>query len=208
MKLVHSLFAAFIATLAITAAGLADEVVEHKAIVEIAVTGDDASEAIAQDVSELAVGESRQIFTESGKEVVITRTDEGYDLEVDGKEIDVSDGSDFTTVTGDHETKVLVKHIECEGEAEDCNKSYHFIQGDGYEVEFDDDVDWEDADDHIAFLALGDDDSAAERLEASGVLDDLSDAKRQEILDALRSNDHKVEKRFMVIPKHDGEDED
>ena len=54
---------------------------------KIVIAGDGDTEIFEVD-GELEVGESRQFFTESGKEIVITRTDEGFDMTIDGESLD------------------------------------------------------------------------------------------------------------------------
>jgi hypothetical protein len=78
-------------------AAAADEVeVEKKMEIKVMVSGDgegDATEMhwISNDMDfemeDLAVGESRALETESGKSVTITRAEEGFSFDVDGKTI-------------------------------------------------------------------------------------------------------------------------
>ena len=53
---------------------------------KIVIASDGETEVFEVD-DELEVGESRQFFTESGKEIVITRTDEGFDVTIDGESV-------------------------------------------------------------------------------------------------------------------------
>ena len=77
-------FAALVTVLlAITGLAVAHEGDGHKMKV---VLGGDAD---TFELGELEVGETRQFFTESGKEVVITRSEDGYEVNVDGKEINI-----------------------------------------------------------------------------------------------------------------------
>lgn len=46
---------------------------------------------VVEDLGELEVGESRSFTTEAGKPVTVTRDEEGWDLDVDGKKVRVGD---------------------------------------------------------------------------------------------------------------------
>lgn len=89
-----SRFFGLIAALAlVTTATVADdvEIIEkHKA--KIVIAGD--AEAEVFEVEDLEVGESRQFFTDDGREVVILRSEDGFDITIDGESI----GGDATQV--------------------------------------------------------------------------------------------------------------
>lgn len=165
---------------------------------EIKIAADD--EPITIEASDMEVGETRQSFTESGKEVLVTRTEEGFQLEVDGKEIDVDlphagdhgHGHHATfNMSGDEEGKVIIRKF-----VDGDEHGYHFVHA----------AAGEDVDLVIERF------SAADRLVESGVLDDLDEAKRQEILDALREMEpHRILKQMRVKvdtkihEEHDGD---
>jgi hypothetical protein len=84
---------------------------------KIAIRTSADSEATVVNVPELAPGESRTIRSESGKDVVVTRTEEGYNLKIGDKDFDVMAPGALpgentkTIVTGDGVKKVLfMKH--------------------------------------------------------------------------------------------------
>ena len=206
----QSILAALFATALIAVAGVAiadDPEVHIEREFKVLVDGD--AEAIEVDIDDMEVGETRQHFTDSGKEVLITKTEDGHTLEIDGKTIEIGgEGHAFHAHSFGHENaKVIVKRFDSE-------EGFHFIHANGDEVtvDVDEDFQWVQGDEAKAFhvLHLGDH-GAAQRLEASGVLDDLSDEKRQQILDALRSaGDHegtRIEKRLMMIEIDDEDDE-
>ncbi len=94
MRLETSIFA--LAALGLTAASLAGEA--HKTKMNIAVVDDDGdgatrivldSDEIGFNLHDMQEGESRTITDSSGKNVLVTRTADGFSFEVDGKTIDV-----------------------------------------------------------------------------------------------------------------------
>ena len=216
MRLMHAILAATMAAMLAVAVGvMADEDVVVKK--EIKIITDANAGAIQLDVADLEVGESRQILTDDGKEVVVTRTEEGYELEIDGEEIEIGGPGHnmvFHGQGGEHGGhKVIVKHLEM-----DDSTGYHFISadGEGVEVDLDETFQWVQSGgghEHLAHvLALGHPgERAAAHLEESGVLDDLDDAKRQEILDALKSFvphvGHGDSKMVVIKVDHDSDDD-
>ena len=203
----QSVLAALFATVLIAVAGAAiadDPEVHFEREFKVLVDGD--AEAIEVDIDDMEVGETRQHFTDSGKEVLITKTEEGHTLEIDGKTIEIGGhGHSFNAHSFGHDdAKVIIKRL-------DSAEGVHFIHANGDEVtvDVDEDFHWvQGGGDHgMKVIRLGDQGAAA-RLEASGVLDDLSDHKRQEILDALGAHEGThIEKRVMVI-EIDDEDDD
>lgn len=68
-------------------------------------------EALKVDAEGLAVGESRQLTTDSGKVVTVTREEKGLKLEVDGKVIQLpGDDEDLHLEAGDQQVRVLKLH--------------------------------------------------------------------------------------------------
>ncbi len=92
-------------TLFAQGAQASDMVEERK--VKLVVKADDG-EAVKLDLSDLALGESTQVTTDSGKLVNITRDDEGYLIDVEGKEIRVAAPEHFDH-EGDHDGKHRVR---------------------------------------------------------------------------------------------------
>ena len=78
------------------------------------------------DVSELAIGESQTIETDSGKVIDILRTADGVELYIDGELLEMDfDGQ------GLHEEHMIQKHVEiiCNDD-EDCDKNVFVFKGD------------------------------------------------------------------------------
>ncbi len=204
MKAIHAILAITFAALIVSTFSFADEDIHIESKVKIKIDG---AEMVAIDAEDLEIGETHESFTDSGKRVLLTRTEEGLDLEVDGKKIDIGmsgadghgHGSHSIFVSGDDDAKVIINTLSGHS---GVGHGYAFIHGD-HDCE-DDDCDhgqhhWvqhgdEDVDIVIERI------SAAEHLEASGALDDLDDETRQRILDTLnerRSVD--IKKKVIMI---------
>ena len=178
MKTIHAILAVIFATLFLSASFAAEEP-QIKQRIEIKICDGAGADLIDIEAEDMEVGETRQSFTESGKEVLITRLEEGYQLEVDGKEIDLglSHGghhSIFNMFGGDA-SKVIIKTLGGEEghsfafiHSGDDEGEHHWVQDGG-------DVD-------IVIKRF----SAATHLEKSGVLDDLDEETRQKIPDTLK----------------------
>ena len=75
------------------------------------------------DVSDLLVGESQTIETDSGKIVDVLRTADGIELYIDGELLDI----DFAG-EGLHENHMMANHLEviCEDD-EDCDRDFEAL---------------------------------------------------------------------------------
>jgi hypothetical protein len=96
----------------------ASDTVEERHV-KLIVNADDG-EAVKLDLSDLALGETTQHTTDSGKLVTITRDDEGYLIDIEGKEIRVAALEHFDH-EGDHDGegphKIMVKvHADGDGD--------------------------------------------------------------------------------------------
>lgn len=92
------------ALLGVAGSGLAGEKAKHVMAVEVA--GDSTtdtmsfelnSEELGFDLDEMQIGETRSIVDEAGRPILITRNEDGFSFNVDGKVIDLPD---FHTVDG------------------------------------------------------------------------------------------------------------
>ena len=125
----------------------------------------------------LEVGESREWVTDSGKVVVITRTEEGFSVTVDGEEIDLGglplggeDGEPVKVIrkivkTGHGET------VDIEGLDELDLESLVLGEGGAHGA-------------HVIRLGFS---GLKQHLEESGALEGLSDEQRHRILSAIES---------------------
>ncbi len=204
MKTIHAILAVLFASLLVSAFSFAAEP-EVKRQIKIAADG----EVVSLDANNMEIGDTRQTFTDSGKEVLVTRTEDGFQVEIDGKEIDIDiphgEGHHaiVSTTSGD-DRKVIVRKFKGEGDGDE--HGYHFIhagEGDHHWVQ----KDGGDVDVVIEHF------SAADRLLESGVLDDLDEAKRQEVLDTLKNMEPhgEVQKQVRVMVQeeiHEEHDED
>lgn len=203
---------ALLATAALLTAGLAfatlaqaDEDIDIQSVIKLALDGNDA-EVIRLDASDMEIGDSRQLYTESGKEVVVTRGEDGFEITIDGEDLDmptihqerkvvmVRTGDDAGDLDGEHEV-IITTHGEGEhffhhgdGEA----RSMVFIADDGSVTDFDIDTHTEgfawSFGDGAKVLRL-DSNSAAQHLEESGALDGLDADTRERILEVLRQRE-------------------
>ena len=102
---------------------------EHEEKMIIALKADDF-EMAETDISELAIGESRTIETESGKIIDILRTEAGAEIYVDGELLEMDFGDDAL-----HEDHMMQKHVEviCDND-EECDKNVFVLAGDDAEA--------------------------------------------------------------------------
>lgn len=137
---------------------MADDVVERK--VQIKVIADAGGEAVELDLSDLEVGETRWITSDSGKEVGITREENGYRLDIDGEET-------FIMSPGDDMHNRIMVHATSEGEGLHESMSNVWVTGGDAEVIHLDGM----ASDGVFISGLG----------------DLDEYQKADIIDALRS---------------------
>lgn len=162
-------------------------------------------DALDIEFDDLEIGETRQFFTEEGKEILVTRTEEGLEMTVDGKKIDV-----FHGLPGEGHRAIFVGNDD----------------GEKHVVRIEHEIHGEDGEDANVFVWSGDDgevttgeggfvfiqgESARERLLESGALDELDEETRQRILDELEKaegGDHPDAKRIKVIVHTEEEHEE
>jgi hypothetical protein len=70
------------------------------------------------DFSDLAVGESRTVTDDDGKEITVTRTADGFEFDVNGKKIDLMEFAGDGDVTIDIDTKKDVRIIKTDDTAD------------------------------------------------------------------------------------------
>ena len=228
-----SAFCALAILCTLTAQLQADQQVVKKQRVKVVVAEDDSEPQIVDlDGEDLEIGESRQIFTESGKEILISRSEEGLNVTVDGEAIDVGalheghgHGGDVQVhrkvikhlADGDQKTMVFVGKGGDEIDIQEVDvqkiiaghggKAHRvFISEDGETVDLKgiEDLKWVGP--HIGMGGPG----LAEHLETSGAFDDLSPEQRQKILDSIESYHQSRHSgaRVMVIETEETEETD
>lgn len=197
LALVFTLFAA-----PLLAGGEVSVVKKHSAKVVIA--DDSESDIFEIDGADLDVGESRQFFTEEGEEVVILRTETGFEISVGGDEI-TTDGDDVRIIQigSEEATQVHVvdgdtsefRVMSFEGGSEvsvddGTGKRMVFVSTDDLHGDHDADhrVIWVDSGDAHGY-SMGDHRFAVQYLRSSGALDKLDDDTRKKVLEALQSQD-------------------
>ena len=215
MKTIHAILALLFATLFVSVFSFADEA-KHEVKIKIQQDGD----LIDLEAQDMEVGETRQSFSDSGKEILLTRTEEGYDLTVDGKQVDIGmahgDRHSVFVHSGDSEdAKVMVRKIMVEGKGDGEAHGFHFIHGE----EGDEDHGthhWVQKGDEAHgthhWVQKGDDShvfmiervNPADHLVESGVLDGLDEETRQNILETLREIEPDIQiKKQINVQIHD-----
>ncbi|MEM1203412.1 MAG: hypothetical protein AAGN66_09315 [Acidobacteriota bacterium] len=161
------------------------------------------------ELDDLEVGESRQILTDSGAEIVATRSEEGLEVVVDGETIQLfGDGGagDLGAVLGDltrlhvgHDggngKQVVIKTLGTGG----AGNSHVQVWADGDDT----------GDGTKVFRYEIDNGNALEHLRESGVLDELDEDTRRKVEEALETygSGASVGKRVIVIGGDDDEAE-
>jgi hypothetical protein len=228
------------AALAFATLAHADEDMKFEALIKL-VLDDEHADVIELDASDMEIGDSRQLYTASGKEVVVTRGENGFEITVDGEDLDLPTVHQEKKVVivkahgehdgehqelheviiggeGDHESHSVHK-IVIGGEGEHGEHVFHhsgegshqmvFISEDGEATDVDIDSEgfaWAFGDG--AKVMRVDGGSAAEHLEESGALDNLDEATRERILEALRQHQDGSKKvRLVVTGNGDGDGE-
>lgn len=173
---------------------------------------DEAMDVI--EVDDLEIGESRQFFTDEGKEIVVTRGEDGVDITVDGEEIDMPKKIRVERlheeVRGDGEQgehKVIIRSGHSDGHnnvwvtSGDEGKAIVEIENlvDGHEMH------WVSSDGTDIQIRRS---SAADHLKKSGALDGLDEDERQAILDALEEFDSESPHRKMIFIEKDEDGDD
>lgn len=104
----------------------------HKVKIKIAGDGNGVE---SFDFGDIEVGETRQFFTDSGKEVTITRDEDNYTVNVDGKDIDIHTsghhGASVIDIDGEegHKVKVITKTMHISGDGEEGENVFVFKTG-------------------------------------------------------------------------------
>lgn len=151
----------------------------HKKHIKIMVSpdGDDA-DAIHLDASDLEVGETRYVTSESGQEVAITREENGLRIDIDGEET-------FVMTPGEGMHKRVMVHSSGTGEAT-ANAFVMAGEGEGHDMLWVSDegenVHLEGLEDTVFISGLG----------------DLDEYERNQIIDAIRAAG--IEKEIQFTP--------
>ena len=118
-----------LAVLLIFATAMAQEV-EKKMQIRVMVAGDGGDEAselnwssdeMDFDLQDLAVGETQTIESDSGKPIIVTRTEQGFNFDVDGKSVMMPD-------LGTHGTHMAFVNTASMHEAIDVDADVHVMK--------------------------------------------------------------------------------
>ena len=125
---------ALAAGVAVAAAATADEPTKETRI-KLILNQDGAMEKIElADLHDLALGESRAFTTESGKPGTVTRTEQGFELDLDGRKITVADEPE-AGAEGEGDVFVFHKKIEIDEGDDAKTMVWHSAEGgDGQQV--------------------------------------------------------------------------
>lgn len=187
MKKTLLILIALLAVTAVATFALAGEPEKFENHIKLVLNvGDEPIELEAED---LAVGESREFQTDSGKPVVLTRAEEGLEVTVDGKKINLfGHGPGHGFFHAGDATKVFVAHA---GEGEEAGHHFSWVEGEGHG----------DGPHVVKIRRHGGD--TAKRLLESGALDGLDESTRERILEELRKIDAepriKIGKEVIVL---------
>jgi len=207
---------ALAAGVALAAAAATGEPVKESRI-KLILNQDGAHEKVElDDLHDLALGESRSFTTESGKPGVVTRTEKGFELDLDGKKITIA-GEPEGAAEGDGDVVVFHKKIEIAEGDEARTMVWHSAEaGDGHQVKVIKKLGGPDgnyaffagphAELHAAKLA----DAWIERLRQSAEFQALDAATREKVEAALRATAPKGPgdgATTMVIEVEEAEDD-
>jgi hypothetical protein len=123
------LFTAALSLVAVAAGAVAvidDEPVEEKHKIRLVWNQDGDKDELNIEELDLEVGESREIETDGGRTATITREENGYSLDIDGKTMHIS--SEAHSEHGAGERRMIKKIIEIDGDG-DSDTEAIFIEG-------------------------------------------------------------------------------
>lgn len=184
---------ALAAGVAFAAAAATSEPVKETRI-KLMLNQDGAHEGIElENLHDLALGESRSFTTESGKAGLVTRTEKGFELDLDGRKITIA-GEPEGAAEGDGDVVVFHKKIEIAEGGDAKTMVWHSAEaGDGHQVKVIKKLGGPDgnyaffagphAEMHAAKLA----DAWIERLRQSAEFQALDAATREKVEAALRA---------------------
>ena len=91
---------------------------DRQEIIKVGVGGDGEADIVT--IENLPVGASRQMWTESGKEVIVYRAEDHLEIDVGGENIVVNlpKHDDGAAHEGDHHNVRIEKHVEVSGDGE------------------------------------------------------------------------------------------
>ncbi len=163
----------------------------------------------AIEIEDMEVGETRQFFTDEGKEIVVTREEHGYELSVDGKQIDIVSagdhhGASVISVGGDdgEHVNVFVKKMVMSDDEGD--PGVFVVSGDDIGEDF---VWTTDTGEHAGVSVFVQKKDVLSHVLESGVLDQLDSATRGEIIRVIEEAEgdeaHRVIRKKKIVRKDD-----
>jgi hypothetical protein len=194
-RLSFALLAALLVAVPFAALAGDDAEVKHQVKIKIVQDGD----LIDVEADDLEVGESREFKSESGKDVVITRTEEGFDVTVDGKKIELL--QNITNGEGGGHRVIRIEKRTGDGEDVEVEKEHKIVVLSG------DEAGTINADGHAIAFVHGE--GTLDAVLKSGALDKLDAKTREEVIAALKKAfaAHDGKHQIKVIVKTDDKDE-
>lgn len=164
-----------------------------------------------EDLADLEVGDSRSYQTESGRPVTVTRDEEGFSVDVDGKQVRIGDGPEHLAMAGTHGRQM--KRIEIDGGSESGEaKSFVISDSPGQKVIF---LEGREGAHGFAFSGAGDDIGAPHELMTEALLErlgksekflSLDDATQEIVREAIRESAPEAHWISLTGPDHDGKE--
>jgi hypothetical protein len=207
MKLLSTTIACLSASLLVGALAIAEEVRKVKLIFAV----DGQSEPVTFEGDEMTLGETRTMTTESGRPVILTRTESGYSVDIDGKKLELAtpdpkdlgengfrylmvdaDEAGEPGAPGEKRKKIIIAEASASTDADvsvtadgrKVEKRIHIVRGgEGGHGQ---------PGEHVKVVVMGKDPDKTElkaRLIASGVLDKLDEETRRKVLAAFDENE-------------------
>lgn len=207
---------ALAAGVALAAAAATGEPVKESRI-KLILNQDGAHERVElEDLHDLALGESRSFTTESGKAGVVTRTEKGFELDLDGRKITIA-GEPDGALEGDGDVVVFHKKIEIADGGDAQTMVWHSAEaGDGHQIKVIKKLGGQDGDyaffagPHAELHAAKMADAWIERLRQSAEFRALDAGTRERVEAALRATAPKGpgEGASMMVIEVEEQDED
>ena len=123
--------AAALAFALVSGAGADGAEAHRQTQIKLVVDRDGVAERVTlDDLHEMTVGETRTLSSESGTPVLVTRDDEGFEVDVDGKKIRVQESFSGDAGEGEGETRIVRRKVIV-GEGDEGEPSAFVFHSDG-----------------------------------------------------------------------------
>lgn len=176
--------AAALAFALVSGAGADGAEAHRQTQIKLVVDRDGVAERVTlDDLHEMTVGETRTLSSESGTPVLVTRDDEGFEVDVDGKKIRVQESFSGDAGEGEGETRIVRRKVIV-GEGDEGEPSAFVFHSDG---EGGDGFAWSTGGAELPLPPFGVEGTIV-RLEKSAKFQELDPATRAKVIEALRES--------------------